>query len=405
MKTETLPKGRARQIWDGFEGTKFYEEAYERGQSLSAYFETLDPTSEHQGADAQIDAFGRVCRAAGIVPKTDAVLGLRASTLDEISVDEKQRALVPEIVARAWRRAVHASAQERITMSADYPQPSYMNPITYASPRYPQLQAAIALADLVAFQTGIEGTAYRPFYMEDAERGRARVSEATEIPAVVIKGREKTIDLLKYGVRIDTSYEALRRMPIDQLAYHIQRIAILTEAQKVEKVLDVIINGDGNAGTAATVYNQSELYAGAQAGLANFNLKAWLAFKMKFKNPFTLTTALAQPDVVLALMLLSSGTANIPLSMVGGLAASQQVTLLNRSLADGVQAGWLDGAPANKTVGFDKRVTVERVFEISATIQEVKRWVERQVESVILSEIEGYGIIDANGSKILNHAA
>lgn len=405
MAIETTPAGRARQIWDGFDGTKFYEAAYERGMSLSAYLESLDPTPEHQGEDRQIDAFSRIVRAAGISPRTNALMGLRADTLDELSVDDKKRALVPEIVARAWRRAVHATSQERITMSSDYPQGTAVNQFAYPAVRYPQLQAAIAVADLVAFQTGIEGTAYRPFYMEEAERGRARVAEATEIPAVVIKGREKTIDLLKYGVRIDTSYEALRRMPIDQLAFHIQRIAILTEAQKVEKILDVIINGDGNAGTAATVYAQSALYTGAAAGLANFNLKAWLAFKMKFKNPFVLTTALAQPDVVLSLFMLSAGTANIPLVMMGGAFAAQQVTLLNRGLADGVQAGWLDGAPANKTVAFDKRVAVERVFEVNATIQEVKRWVERQVESVVLSEVEGYGVIEPLATKILNHAA
>jgi len=400
---ETTPRGRARQIWDGFDGTKFYEEAYSRGMSLSAYLESLDPSDEHTGADATIDAFGRVCRAASIVPKTDPVGGIRASTLEDISADDKARALVPEIVSRAWRRAVHMTSQERITLSSDYPTGSYMNQFSYPGVRYPLLQAAITVADLVAFQTGIDGTTYRPFYMDDALTGRARVSEATEIPAVVIKGREKTIDLLKYGVRIDTSYEALRRMPIDQLAFHIQRIAIFTEAQKVDKLADVLTNGDGNAGTAATVYNQSTL--GTTSGIANFNLKAWLSFKMKFLNPYTLTTALANDSIVLALYLLNSGSANIPLVMLGGAFAQQQVSLINRGLADGVGAGWLASVAANTTLAFDKRIAVERIFETAATIQEVKRWVERQVESVVLSEVEGYAIVDQNAVKILNHAA
>jgi hypothetical protein len=402
---KTTPLGRARDIWNGFEGTKFYEEAYSRGMSLSGYLETLDPSGDHTGDSAKIDAFGRVCRAANIVPKTDPVLGIRASTLDEISQDDKSRALVPEIVARAWRRAVHMTPQERIQLSSDFVPGSQMSPFAYPAVRYPLLQAAISVSDIVAFQTGIEGTAYRPFYMDDATAGRSRIAEATEIPAVVIKGRDKTIDLLKYGYRIDTSYEALRRMPIDQLAFHIQRIAIFTEAQKVDKVTDVLVNGDGNSGTAATVYNQSTLYTGAAAGLANFTLKAWLAFKMKFLNPFTLTTALANENVVLELMLLNAGTANIQLAMLPGLLGAQQISLMNRGLSDGVQVGWLASAPANKTVAFDKRIAIERVFEIGGTIQEIKRWVERQVESVVLSEVEGYGIIDANATKILNHAA
>lgn len=402
MAEKTKPENRAREIWNSFEGSKFYEEAYSRGMSLSAYLEHEDPTSEHTGEGARIDAFGRVCREAGVIPTTDPVLGIRASTLDDLGQEANTRALVPEIISRAWRRAVHLTPQERITLSSDYPTGSQLAPFTYPSVRYPTLQAAISVADLVAFQTGIQGTAYRPFYMEDAEKGRSRVSEATEIPAVVIKGREKTVDLLKYGVRIDTSYESLRRMPIDQLAFHIQRIAILTEAQKVEKVIDVLINGDGNAGTAATSYAQSTL--GVTAGLTNFNLKAWLAFKMKFQNPYTMTTALGQEATVLALYLLSAGSANIPLNMYGPQFAAQQVSLMNRGLADGVQAGWTTGVAANKTLAFDKRVAIERIFEIGASIQEVKRWVERQVESVVLSEVEGYAIIEPNAVKILDHA-
>jgi hypothetical protein len=44
------------------------------------------------------------------------------------------------------------------------------------------------------------------------------------------------------------------------------------------------------------------------------------------------------------------------------------VTPINQDFAGPVPLGWTSDAPANKIVGWDPRMTVERVFEIGADI-------------------------------------
>src|SRR5262249_33622800 len=146
---------------------------------------------------------------------------------------------------------------------------------------------------------------------------------------------------------------------IDKVAFHIARLAIQAEVDKVVAVLDTMINGDGNAGTAATSYDLTDLDPSTTPG--NLTLRAWLAFKMKFQNPYIMSAALAQDLVALNLMLLNTGSANIPLVMLPVGAGLGGFTTLNRSLGDAVGIGWLTEAPASKVVAFDPRFAIERV--------------------------------------------
>jgi hypothetical protein len=325
---------------------------------------------------------------------------LPASTLDDIVRHPQARMLVGEIIARAYRRAVFATPQERFSLlSSDAPQNSLMQPVTYSQPRLPALTPAISSAELTAVTTGINGKLYKPFYVEDVDKVTFRVGEAADIPVILLKNADKTININKYGRMIKASYEALRYMPIDLLAFAIQRIAIKVEAEKVDDILATIVSGDGNIGTAAATYNASDLDPAATSGA--LTLKAWLAFKMKYDNPYMLTHVLGRNDAVLKLMMLSMGNANVPLVMAGGLFASQAVTPINNGLADGVRAGWLASAPANALVTFDKRVAIERVFEIGGQIREVDKWITNQTEGLTMTETEGFAIIEKGVTKTL----
>jgi hypothetical protein len=82
----------------------------------------------------------------------------------------------------------------------------------------------------------------------------------------------------------------------------------------------------------------------------------------------------------------------------------QGVTAINQSLAGGERLGWLDSAPAGKLLGFDARLTVERVFEIGGNIQESDRDIKSQLNHLVMTEVEGYAIMEGygNASKILD---
>lgn len=401
---QTTPKGNARQILDALSDEKI-RDLTRHGQNLSNAFENLDPTSAHQ--DQSVDAFERVLLAAGIIPRSVPEYGVQATTLAEMNSDPKARLLIPEIFSRAWRKVAFGNYNRgALNTSQDATLGSFLNQWAFSGVRLPQLTAAIPVSELVALTTGINQNYYRPFIMndlDDDEVVNARVAEGAEVPAIQITNSEKQLTLGKVGRRIDATYEALRQVPIDLLSYFVQRVAIRVEAEKVDTIINTLITGDGNAGTAATNYNLTALDGTAVAGTPT--LKGWLAFKMKFANPFIATHIFGREDVILKLMMLNTGSANVPLTSGGSLFAAQQFQPINQSLADGVRAGWLDSVPANKVLAIDKRVAVERIFEIGSNIREVDKWIREQKESLVMTETEGYAVNEPLAVKTLNIAA
>lgn len=409
----STPASRPRELLRTI-SAQTYTEGYDAGYNLSSYLEQLDPSRDH--SRTRTDAFQRLIAATGI-RAVSSPYGVAADTLQDLEElvvrDSKAKdqlagkVLIPELIGRAWRRGVYATPQERqVYISSDSAPGTAMNPFAYAAgPRFTQIAPAIPLNELVAFNTGISAAVYKAFYLQtDVENTRMkRVAETAEVPRAKLVGQERPVMLSKYGRRLETSYEVLRRMPIDLVAFHIARMAIQAEADKVTTVLGIIVAGDGNAGTAATSYNLTTLDPATTAN--NLTLPAWLAFKMKFVSPYAVTTVLAQEGPALKLQLLNVGNANIMLSMLPQFGGAQAFRPINPSLADGVALGWTADAPAGKIVGFDRRFVIERIFEIGADIKEVGAWIENQVKFLVMTETEGYAVLDAGGSKVLDLTA
>jgi hypothetical protein len=349
-----------------------------------------------------LDAFERCLEELDIRTRSDPAAGYWASNAGDAfnPRDRARRALLTEFFARTWRR-VSFGGQRAVYLSDDTTQGTALRPWVDAGQvrRSQQIAPAIPLSELVAITTPIEGQDYRTLYFTyDAEALRLfRVGESANIPIATLATSERTIQIHKYGRGLRASYEALRRMNVDMLALHIAWMAIQSEIDKVAAVIDVVVNGDGNTNTSATNYNLTTLDPDAVAG--TLTVKGWLAFKLKWANPYMLQVALMQEAIALQLALLSV-SANAPLMGFNAGGMVQSLRPIN-STSDVVAYGWTTDAPANKIVGFDPRITVERVTEIGAEISEMARNIENQTEIVTMTETEGYAIMDANGSKIL----
>ena len=74
-------------------------------------------------------------------------------------------------------------------------------------------------------------------------------------------------------------------------------------------------------------------------------------------------------------------------------------------MRDNVRLGWLTDAPAAKIVAFDKRFAIERATEIGSTITETARWVTRQTQELVMTESEGYALVDDVAVKVLDLAS
>lgn len=377
---------------------EFISEGYRQGLNVSRWLEFNSP-SEKGG----LDAFDRCLEALDIRTHSDPAAGYWASNAGDAfnPRDRARRVLLTEFFARQWRK-VSFGQQRTVYLSDDYVPGTANRPYADAGQtRYSsRIAPAIPLSELVAVTTPITGPDYRTLYLTyDAEALRMfRVGESANIPIAEIAASPRTLQLHKYGRGLRASYEALRRMTVDLLALHIQWMAVQAEIDKVAAVIDVIVNGDGNANTGATNYNLTTLDSDATAG--TLSLKGWLAFKLKWANPYMITTALMQEAVALQLALLNVGSANVPLASanLGGMV--QSLTPINTT-SDAVRYGWTSDAPANKIVAFDARISVERVTEIGSDISETARNIENQTEVITMTETEGYGILDANANKIL----
>lgn len=384
----------------------YVAKAYDEGRSLSVQLEMDDPSTDYPGE--RTDAFQRLMRAAGIRTKSAPEWGFQADECAAFDQSEATRMLMFEFFRRQYRQAAYGKSPNTRALytSADNALGTVNNP--YAdnpNARWDkQLAPAIPISALVAMTTPIDRNSYRAFYLTDsaANQRMVRVSESADIPKAKLTGGDREIPLYKYGRALEMSYEQIRRMRIDTVGFHIQRMAVQAQVDKLETVLDVIINGDGNANTAASSFNLTTL---GNSSSANAPVLAdLLLWKAKWPNPYMLDTILAQEGPAIKLQLLNAGNANIPLVL---LPAGQVGSLrsINPQIASGQQYGITSAAPSGKWVGIDSRMAIEQVTEIGATITEMQRYIHNQTEILTMTETEGYAVIDQNASKVLNLAA
>jgi hypothetical protein len=385
---------------DASEAVGFIAEGYKLGLNLSRWLEINSPSE----ANSRLDAFERCLQQAGIVTRSDPAAGYYASPARMFfEGGPANRALYTEFFARKWRAVSFArpTMQRAIYLSTDAEPGSWERPYADAEQaRWDfQLAPAIPLSELIAITTPIDGQDYRSFYMVyDAEQLRKfRVGESADIPIAKLTDRENTIHLKKYGRGLQASYEQIRRMRVDKLALQIGYMAVQSIVDKVAAALDIMVNGDGNLLTTPTNYNLTTLDADATAG--TLTPKGWIAFKLKFANPYMVTASLMQEAIALQLALLTfSANSSFVSYNAGGMV--QGLTPIN-PVSNVTRYGWTSDAPANKIVGFDRRFAIEQVTEIGGTIDEMERFITNQTQIMTMTEVEGYAVMDANATKIL----
>jgi|GEM_PF-1014340 len=401
-----------RELWEQFQrkpidiyntvANRMLESGIEDTPTLSRALEEISPSQKGD----QLDTFERLMLEAGIRTQSDATAGYWASNASAFTRNAGTKALLTEFVARNWRKVSYGMSQHRATfLSNDGVTGSWERPYSDAMGIRPseRIAPAIPLNELISMTTAIDSDTYRSYFLTyDAEALRKyRVGETADIPIAKLTGGDTSIRLHKYGRGIQASYEDLRRMRVDKLAFYIQWMALQSEIDKVSAAMTVLINGDGNASTVPTTHNLTTLDTAATAG--TLTLKGWQAFKFKFVNPYIVTTALMQEAVALQLALLNTGSANIPLATVpvgqGGLGTG--LTPINQ-FADTVRYGWTSDAPALKIVAFDSRFALERVTEIGSEISEFERFITNQTQIMTMTEVEGYAVSDGAATKILN---
>ena len=384
-------------------GLNLYREAFNRGMNLSAFLEEIDPSSEYKDGR---DAFQRQLEVADIRVMPDLARGVSAHPVERFWKSDKpgSEVLFPEFLNRVYRSVSmlsFAEQQQRFYQSSvplsDVLYPAAINEMV----RQRKITAAIPLGAIIATTTPIDRDTYTAFYLTEnqGERTMRRVAEGAEVPTAVLTGGDHTIRLRKYGRRLMATYESIRRSPIDRLAMHMALLAVQAEADKVSTAIDIAVNGDGNAGTAATNSNLTGLDAAAVAG--TLTLRGYLAWRMLWNNPYACNVILGRSGDVLQALMLNVGSANVPFFQLVGNYQIGGFSPINPGLGQ-TAIGWTADVPDRFFLGLDSRFGLEMVLESGATLTETDRIIGTQFNEIVMTEVVGFCVFDPVANRTLN---
>jgi hypothetical protein len=345
---------------------RLYRHLQSMNMTLSDFLDQIDKKSYHDGEMAELDAFQRQLAIAGI--KTRGI---------------PERGVFSDKVERFFQSNVPGS---QILF------PEYINRTMRQTKLAPDI-----LPYILATTTGVAaGEAYRTIYTTDTAEDRRlfRVDQTAEMPRTKLTVSEHLIRMFKYGRILEGSYEFFRRVTIDLFAIILARIALQTNLDKATTAIDIAINGDGNSNPAAN-YNQSTLDTGTVP-----TFKGYLNFTLQF-YPYQLTTLIGNASALTAFLTIQYPNIN-PLSILSFLqngSLGPQKVEMPQNLYQDVQLIYLPDAPSNILIGLDKNFALEMVLENGSNLVETDRIVQRQVNDVVISEINGFAKIFPEATK------
>lgn len=224
--------------------------------------------------------------------------------------------------------------------------------------------------------------------MSDANKPnlkKARVAEGADLPLAKITIGSQAITLWKHGRAIEMTYEAVRRIRIDLFTKHMNAIINDLAFQNLELAADVLVNGDGNDGSAAT-----KLGTTATAGtITNTELIGFL-MDYWFKNHYNADTIVTTLDIAKQI-----GAMFFDKNLMAG--ASQAVRF-NMPQFLGNENVTVLAADLPKISGkvpivlMNRDLTLNRYVENGSNIQENQQFARSQTKLLTVSENSGYAI-------------
>lgn len=330
---------------------ELYQEAKNKKMSFSEYLELKDPSGEYGDSGiGKLDAFQRQMMAHGLQVK-----GKDIATLEDFFRTSSSSILFPEFVSR--------NVQVGMNMG--------------------KLEASVD--DIVSTTSQIDSASIKSaeFDLDNSKTEYSRVAEGSEFPTIKIRLKEKTIDLKKIGVRIESSYEALRRTKLNVVAIGFQAIGRNLATKTVKEALETLINGDGNSNPAGSI-------AASTAGTIAYDdlINLEMAFEI-WENEIiignkTTVIKLMQmtefKDPLIAKEFILTGKFISPFG---------NTLLMNSGLPDGL------------LLGFNKKAGIEQIVESGSSLVEEDKLISKQLNETVISKVLGFSKIWANSAYYL----
>lgn len=358
--------------------TDLYKQAYSFGMSVPQFLECT--VGEKHG---DLTAFESLFKEFGIFTKNDLKRGILSSPATFfVPADHPQSAIL-----------FPAFIQQQAILS--------------------RLKSTMSLDRLVATTRQITAPTYQGLTIDDSglEPGMShRVGEGAEFPTVSITWGSFAKALKKHGVRINWSYEFLRRCSIEMVGLITQRMAMRDSINAFNDAVTWLLNGDVNDATncpAATVTSAVSLDStiGANDGVITY--KAWLKWLSLF-DTFQPDLVIGDINAVIAVMLMTRPAADT-LALMSALKQSwdgtiTKVTNQGAQLFPNVEFLVVPTATigANTILGIDTSACCEKVIEVGSDLTETTKFITNQTESLVMSVTDDLSFLWPAARRVLS---
>jgi len=232
---------------------------------------------------------------------------------------------------------------------------------------------------LIVGDEKIDGTAYdMPYVVEsEAESEMRAVAEGAAIPESELTYGDRIVRLSKVGRGVIASYEAIRRMSVDILRVHLQRIGERLGRSLDARVATVLIDGDGSTGSEAVTVNTATADTWAYADIVNGFLK------LNLEHYFNATHMLANAELCKAIL---------------GLDEFKDAVLFNFAKTGefptplGMRLVPMEDQPANKLTILDAGYAVQKLTEQDLLVESDKL-INQQWDRTYLTVVTNFGIV------------
>jgi hypothetical protein len=250
------------------------------------------------------------------------------------------------------------------------------------------MQRKPAYPELIVRDERINGTAYDvPYVTENADQEEMRaVAEGAAIPESEITYGDRIVRLDKVGRGVIASYEVIRRMSVDMLRVHLERMG-----ERLGRALDaglanVLVNGDSSGETAPIIINTATASTWDYADL----VKGFM--KLSTDHYFTPTHMLCNSDVAQDLLALDeiadsnlfdfAKTGNLPTPL-------------------GVQIVPMPDHPANTLTILDRNYAVQKLTEQDVLVESDKL-INQQWDRSYLTVVTNFAVLYEKARVVLN---
>lgn len=351
-----------------------YAKAYGHGMTVPQYLEIVHPSKEDE-----LSTFEKTFKRFGLFTKSDPARGI-------------------------------TSSPARFFVPADHPTSAIL------FPAYLQQQAMIArlssvasVERIAATTRTITGSTYQSLTIDDSGLGTGksfRIGEGGEFPKVKFSWSQAGNTVVKHGVRLDFSYEFLRRASIELVGTLAQRLAQRDSINNFYDAVDFLENGDGSTNNPAAVSVKASALDSTNDADGEITYKAWLKWLASF-DPYSVDTVVGDLNAIIACILMVRPAADT-LALISALKAGtvDATAVIEEGSKYFPNVSFIvvptANIGANTLLGIDTTAACERIIEVGSDLTETQRFINNQTEIMVMSIADNISKIWPGATKVLS---